>query len=294
MNQEQLKLPDTRLATVDKVEWPELASRRIDMDALRLDKIHPVISGNKWFKLHPYLQTATGRPDHLLTFGGAWSNHIIAAAYASREAGIPITGIIRGERAARLSETLQAASGYGMQLEFISREQYRKKDDPDFSDLGFMQRLSRQFPHIRVIPEGGAGPEGIRGSEEILQLTDQGRYTHILCAIGTGTMYHGLSRAASPGQTVIGIPVLKGFGDGLTAGYHFGGYARKTDELLDFMNRFYQVTGIPTDFVYTGKLFFAALDLVRKELFPSGSRLLVIHSGGLQGNRSLSNGILAF
>jgi 1-aminocyclopropane-1-carboxylate deaminase len=138
-------------------------------------------------------------------------------------------------------------------------------------------------------------------------MVDSSQYSHILCAIGTGTMYLGLVNAAAPGQTIVGFPVLKGMNDLSTISpaltkaqsriipdYHFGGYARSTPELLDFMNRFYQTTGIPSDFVYTGKLFYGAMDMLQKGLFPPGSRLLLIHSGGLQGNRSLSPGVLDF
>jgi 1-aminocyclopropane-1-carboxylate deaminase len=150
---------------------------------------------------------------------------------------------------------------------------------------------------------------GIKGSEDILQMVDSSQYSHILCAIGTGTMYLGLVNAAAPGQIVVGFPVLKGMNDlsaispaspeklpycRLIPDYHFGGYARSTPELLDFMNRFYRTTGIPSDFVYTGKLFYGAMDMLQKGLFPPGSRLLLIHSGGLQGNRSLSPGVLDF
>ncbi len=139
---------------------------------------------------------------------------------------------------------------------------------------------------------------GIKGSLEILGLVEKERFSHILCAIGTATMYQGLLNSALPGQQVIGVPVLKGGNklpfDHIQTGYHFGGYARKNTTLLEFMNRFYIQTRISTDFVYTGKLLFATLDLVEKGYFPRGSRLLAIHSGGLQGNRSLPKGILQF
>jgi 1-aminocyclopropane-1-carboxylate deaminase/D-cysteine desulfhydrase-like pyridoxal-dependent ACC family enzyme len=169
-----------------------------------------------------------------------------------------------------------------MQLEFISREQYRKKDDPEF-----LAGLTARYPGAIIIPEGGAGPPGISGSMDILRTTDSSPYSHILCAVGTGTTYKGLAAAAAPGQQVIGISVLE-------TPYHFGGYARHTPELLDFMNHFYHAAGIPSDFVYTGKLFYAVLDLIRKDHFPPNSRILVIHSGGLQGNRSLTPGVLDF
>jgi 1-aminocyclopropane-1-carboxylate deaminase/D-cysteine desulfhydrase-like pyridoxal-dependent ACC family enzyme len=269
--------------SIQTVELPELAQHHVRMDVLRLDLMHPVISGNKWFKLKEWLRiAAAGGSSHLITFGGAWSNHIIAAAFAAREAGLSATGVIRGERPARLSATLTAAEAYGMQLEFVTRTAYRQKDDPIF-----LAGLSARYPGAVIIPEGGAGEPGIKGSMDILKEVDSSPYSHILCAVGTGTTYKGLSAAARPGQEVIGISVL-------APPYHFGGYARHTQELLEFMNHFYRTTGIPSDFVYTGKLFYATLDMVRKDHFPPGSRLLVIHSGGLQGNRGLPPGLLYF
>ncbi len=285
---------------------------------LRLDKLHPVVSGNKWFKLKGYLQLALQSPANpIITFGGAWSNHLLATAYAARQAGLDAIGIVRGEQPATGSATLEAASSYGMQLEFISRGEYAEKESP-----GFLHRLAERYPGATIIPEGGAGITGILGSEDILREIDTENYTHILCAIGTGTMLMGLLRASHPGQVVIGVPILKGIEDlpallssmlgrstidpktigspdrqsrcRLLPGYHFGGYARHSRVLLDFMNRFFRETGIPSDFVYTGKLFYAITDSMHKDVFPAHSRLLIIHSGGLQGNRSLPSGNLDF
>jgi len=269
--------------SIQTVELPELAQHHVRMDVLRLDLIHPVVSGNKWFKLKEWLRiAAAGGSSHLITFGGAWSNHIVATAFAAREAGLSATGIIRGERPARPSATLVAAEGYGMQLEFITRAAYRQKDDPLF-----LAGLAARYPGAVRIPEGGAGEPGIKGSMDILREVDSSPYSHILCAVGTGTTYEGLSAAARHDQQVIGISVL-------APPYHFGGYARHTPELLEFMNHFHRNTGIPSDFVYTGKLFYATLDMVHKGHFPPGAHLLVIHSGGLQGNRGLPPGLLYF
>ena len=283
---------------------PEITAADLAVDVLRLDTIHPVVSGNKWFKLKGHLQIARERSaSSILTFGGAWSNHIIATAYAAQQAGIPAIGIIRGERPPALSATLETAAGYGMQLEFVSRKTYA-------SYPALFNNLSERYPGVYIIPEGGAGEPGIRASEYILREIPAARYSHILCAIGTGTMFLGLARAATPDQEIIGIPILKGLNEGssitgfndlssqsrlrIIPHYHFGGYARHPPELLDFMNRFYRDTGIPSDLVYTGKLFYATLDLARKHLFPTRSRLLIIHSGGLQGNQSLPQGRLDF
>jgi 1-aminocyclopropane-1-carboxylate deaminase len=292
---------------LQSIELPEATKADISIDILRLDKLHPIISGNKGFKLKGYMQQAQqSSANPIITFGGAWSNHLIATAYAAREAGFNAVGIVRGERPPVLSASLSSALVYGMQLEFISRKDYTEKTSPHF-----LHQLSLRYPGAYIIPEGGAGPLGIRGSEDILRTTDTSTYTHILCAIGTATMFLGLVRASLPGQTIIGVPVLKGV-DPLVAvepsiftaeqserarilhGYHFGGYARHPQELLSFMNEFYRETGIPSDIVYTGKLFYALRDSIRNNHFPGSSRLLVIHSGGLQGNLSLRPGTLQF
>jgi 1-aminocyclopropane-1-carboxylate deaminase len=266
-----------------------------------------VISGNKWFKLKHYLGKALqNHSDTLLTFGGPYSNHIVAAACAARQTGLKSIGIIRGEHPETLSHTLQDAVQYGMALQFISREDYRKK-----TEAPFLRKLSREYPGAFLIPEGGAGVDGIRGCEEILRLVEKDRYSHILCAVGTATLLLGLANASSPHQEIIGIPALKGFELAvndqqylrppekirhchLVGDYHFGGYARRPALLFAFMNDWYDRTRIPTDFVYTAKLFYGSFDLVKKGYFPRGSRLLLIHSGGLQGNGSLEAGILTF
>lgn len=269
--------------SIQPVVLPLLLQHRVEMDVLRLDQLHPVISGNKWFKLKEWLQSAKeSNRQGIVTFGGAWSNHIVAASFAAREAGLSSIGIIRGERPVSLSATLHDAEAYGMQLVFISRERYKQKEDP-----ACLAAISAEYPNTVIIPEGGAGEPGIRGSMDILREIDSSPYSHILCAVGTGTTYKGLAAAAAPGQQVTGISVL-------APSYHFGGYARHTPELLDFINYFYETTGIPTDFVYTGKLFYAVMDMVRKDLFPPNTRLLVIHSGGLQGNQGLPPGVLHF
>lgn len=281
---------------LDPLDLPGLTAAGIRADVLRLDKIHPVISGNKWFKLKGHLAAArAAQASSLLTFGGAWSNHIVATACAAQRINIPAIGIIRGEQPVHPSATLLAAAGYGMQLEFISRDAYRKKEE-----AGFLRQLSDRYPGVYRIPEGGAGDPGVAGCADILQGWDTTAYSHICCAIGTGTMFRGLARAATSSQKVVGIPVLKGMtlsppGDShIVTGYHFGGYAHHTPALLDFMNKFYQDTQIPSDFVYTGKLFYAILELARREFFPARSRLLIVHSGGLQGNQSLPHGTLLF
>jgi 1-aminocyclopropane-1-carboxylate deaminase len=272
----------------------------IRVSVLRLDKIHPVISGNKWFKLKYYLEDS--RQQHkkkIVTFGGAWSNHIVATAAACARDGFSSAGIIRGEEPAILSASLLKAKEYGMELHFTSRTDYSKKITPEVLDP----------EQCYFINEGGYGKKGAKGAAVMLDYCQPG-FTHCCCAVGTGTMMAGLINAILPGQKVIGISVLK---NNLEAekqvqqllneekkdwqifhDYHFGGYAKYTEVLIRFMNEFFSNTNIPSDFVYTGKLFFAVFDMIQRRFFPPGSNLLLIHSGGLQGNSSLGKGKLIY
>lgn len=272
----------------------------ITVAVLRLDQLHPDIPGNKWFKLRYYLQEAiAGQKKNIITFGGAWSNHIIATAAACRMHGLQSTGIIRGEEPSQFSTTLLQAKEWGMQLVFLSRSDYSNKYIPP----------ALLTPDSYIIPEGGYGGQGAEGAARIADHCPEG-FTHYCCAVGTGTTMAGLINATTNLQKVIGISVMKN-NTGLEKmtgalvkpgkdnwqlihDYHFGGYARYSPELLTFMNDFYTRTGIPSDFVYTGKLFYAVTNLVQHNFFAAGSRLLLIHSGGLQGNNSLRKGMLIF
>ncbi|MBE7173782.1 MAG: pyridoxal-phosphate dependent enzyme [Williamsia sp.] len=296
-------------AGIDPLHLPALEARQVQAAVLRLDKIHPVVSGNKWFKLKYHLEEARrGGHSTLITFGGAYSNHLVATACACYQQGFQAVGIVRGEKGIQPSPTLQTAASYGMKLYHVSRRAYvQKQADAD------IQELMAGYPHPYLVPEGGAGEAGIRGCKEISSLADTRAYTHLLCCIGTGTMFKGLLQSKTAAQQLIGIPVLKFEKDAQfmlslnqfieeqgsirtcqLLPFHFGGYAKKTPALLRFMNWFYDQTGIPTDFVYTGKLMAACMELVERDFFPPGSRLLLIHSGGLQGNSSLPPHTLHF
>jgi 1-aminocyclopropane-1-carboxylate deaminase len=272
---------------------PSWLPDNIQAAMLRLDLLHPEVSGNKWFKLKYNLEAAGNRS--ILTFGGAYSNHIAATAAACELAGLPAIGIIRGEKPAHLSHTLQLAMAKGMQLEFISREAYRQKETTDWNKL---------YPDAFIIPEGGNNEAGARGCRDILSLADTSSFTHILCATGTGTTLAGLISSAKPHQQVQGYVVLKGatclqeqvvlLTQGtnwkLVHDYHGGGYARTSPELISFINNFYRQTQIPLDVVYTGKLVWG----FSQSHFPPGSKILLIHTGGLQGNLSLPPDVLIF
>ncbi|HEY2725628.1 MAG TPA: pyridoxal-phosphate dependent enzyme [Parafilimonas sp.] len=267
----------------------------LQLNILRLDKIHPVVSGNKWFKLKYYLQQARENNLTLIaTFGGAFSNHILATAYACNKQNIKCIGYIRGEKPKYFSETLSDAQALNMQLEFLSRTDYANKE-----------MIINSNTSAFIIPEGGYGETGAKGAAEILQLVPNiSMYNYIVCAVGTGTMLAGIANASLPHQQCIGISVMKNnislqnevlmlvksevtnrikiFHD-----YHFGGYAKHTKPLIDFMNTMWSNYNLPLDFVYTAKALYAVYHLAKNKYFISGSNILFIHSGGLQGNRSL-------
>lgn len=280
------------------------SAKDMPVDILRLDLLHPVISGNKWFKLKYYLEDALASGHSTIaTFGGAWSNHIVAAAFAAKENGLQSIGFIRGEKPAVLSRTLSDAMSYGMELVFVNRTAYQDKQT-------LMTNYHR--PGIYWINEGGFGEMGSKGAADILHAAATSSYTHILCATGTGTMCSGLIRAALPHQHICGISVLKNHHSleqeisslldessytrkfSIMHGYDFGGYAKHPPELMDFMCALWEQESLPTDIVYTSKLLFAAKDLISKKYFTGKARILLIHSGGLQGNASLPPGILPF
>jgi 1-aminocyclopropane-1-carboxylate deaminase/D-cysteine desulfhydrase-like pyridoxal-dependent ACC family enzyme len=289
-------VPDFGKITTDKINHTIFQDRGVQLDILRLDKIHPVISGNKWFKLKYHLENFNdGNFKGILTFGGAWSNHIVATACACYLKNISCIGIIRGEKPSQLSPTLGEVVKYKMELKYISRETYKQKGSKDF-----IESIKKEFPGYYIIPEGGAGIEGEKGAGEILRYAEK-NYTHIACAVGTGTMFNGIKSAALADQQVFGLVVLKGWKDEeqlnngkLFYDYHFGGYAKHNTVLIHFMNEFFTASSVPTDFVYTGKLAYAIFDLIKKDHFPQSSKILMIHSGGLQGNASLQKGSLMF
>ncbi len=287
--------------TLDKLSLQEFSAKNIEVSVLRLDKIHPEISGNKWFKLRYYLEEAKAlKKKNILTFGGAWSNHIIATAAACHLNGFESAGIIRGEESPELSSTLKLVKEMGMNLIFISRDDYSKRKIPE-------QINAEDF---YIISEGGYGIKGADGAATIADFFKKENHSHICCAAGTGTMTAGLIMASGNQNKIVAISVLKNNFEieqqvksllpeekmkfEIVHDYHFGGYAKYDPDLIQFMNELYRQSSIPSDFVYTGKLFYGIHDLISKDYFPSGSRLLLIHSGGLQGNASLNKGTLIF
>ncbi len=260
----------------------------------REDLIHPFVSGNKFRKLKYNLLQAIKKNHHtLLTFGGAYSNHIAATAYAGKESGFITIGIIRGdELASKIKEnpTLKFAQDCGMKFEFVSREQYRMKESSDF-----ISKLNEKYGSYYLVPEGGTNSYAILGCEEILTNEDF-IFDYICCSVGTGGTIAGISNSITGKQKVLGFPSLKGdflqkdicnFAKhdnfSLISDYHFGGYGKVNEELILFINTFYKEYKIPLDPIYTGKMVFGVIDLIKKNYFPENSKILLIHTGGIQG-----------
>lgn len=281
-------------------------------DVLRLDLIDEEVSGNKWFKLKYNIEQAIQESKNtVLTFGGAFSNHIAATAAAAKKYNLKSIGIIRGEESAARNTTMLKAQANGMHLHFISRELYSKKNDTEFRN-----KLKDQFGNYHLIPEGGNNLEGVLGSMEILK--PEWKYDYVLCACGTATTYTGMLLSAEVNQKTIGISVLKGLNllptqtqkvlnehfpekeleisgneelekstvekNCITNAYAFKGFASYDKELGDFKANFERRYAIPLDYVYTTKLMYAAFDLMAKNKLKENARILLVHSGGLQGN----------
>jgi 1-aminocyclopropane-1-carboxylate deaminase len=272
----------------------EIENTNYSLYIKREDLLHSYISGNKFRKLKYNLAKAkTEGKTTLLTFGGAFSNHILAVAAAGKEYGFKTIGIIRGEELHdKIADnpTLQKAHDFGMVFDFVSRAIYSQKSNSDF-----IRNLEEKFGDFYLLPEGGTNDLAIKGCEEILTETDN-HFDYICCAIGTGGTISGLINCSKSSQQVLGFPALKGdfiredickFVQNknweLVTEYHFGGYAKVNSELIHFINHFYQKNQIPLDPIYTGKMVYGVLDLIKKEWFPKGSKILLIHTGGLQG-----------
>jgi 1-aminocyclopropane-1-carboxylate deaminase len=256
--------------------------------------IHPTVSGNKFRKLKYNLEKVQlENYKGILTFGGAFSNHIAATASAGQELNIPTVGIIRGEELVTQIEsnpTLRYAKSCGMHLEFVSRSSYNKKTDP-----AYLLQLLETFKDYYILPEGGTNALAIKGCEEILTVKDQS-FDIICCAVGTGGTIAGVINGSLLTQKIIGFPALKGeflkedickfatqsnwelWGD-----YHFGGYAKVDSKLIKFMNDFKLIYNIPLDPVYTAKMMYGIFEGIRSGEISQTAKVLAIHTGGLQG-----------
>ncbi len=297
----------TSKINIQKLSDSLFDQKEVTVFVLRLDKLHAIVSGNKLFKLHYFLEKAKQQcSEGIITFGGPYSNHLVATAFASKEIGLKSIGIIRGEQPKVLSHTLQACLAYGMELKFITRHEYDQKEKSEF-----LAPINCSYPKYLIIPEGGYSSVGANGAAMIMDWIPENT-SHICCAIGTATTFTGLLKNLNKDQQLIGFPVLKNMNDiekriqflstlphtnlpfQLINNYHFGGYAKKNNDLIAAMNLFYEKYQLPTDFVYTAKMMVGVIDCISKDFFKKGSNILCIHTGGLQGNLSLEPSTLKF
>lgn len=293
-----------------------LSSHDIACDVLRLDQIHTVISGNKWYKLRYYLEEAIHvKAKTIASFGGPYSNHLVALAFASKLAGLNSIGYVRRNDGEPITTSLQEAITYGMEIINLGRTTFQEKKNE------LISLNAKNINETYFVDEGGYGILGAMGASTIISdwehsiINSDGinpihAYDYIVCAVGTGTMMAGIINAAATHQHILGIPVLKNEGSikdeinilvknknasfELKYDFHQGGYAKTTTEQINFMNKLWEHAQLPTDIVYTGKLFYAMEQLLEQNYFKQGSKVLVVHSGGLQGNRSLEKGVLHF
>jgi 1-aminocyclopropane-1-carboxylate deaminase len=266
----------------------------IRLDLLREDKIHPFVSGNKFRKLkYNIKEVISGGFDNIITFGGAYSNHIAAVAAAGKLAGIQTIGVIRGEELAtkvESNQTLQFAKAQGMHLHFVSRDQYRAKKSGEFT-----AELKSLYGRSYMLPEGGTNELAVKGCSEII-LDEYIAYDYLCASVGTGGTLAGLVVSSKENQYCVGYSALKGVFQSseiqnytaktnfkIIDNYCFGGYAKIDSELVRFINRFKEETDIPLDPVYTGKLLYGIFDGIQTGFFKQNSRILAIHTGGLQG-----------
>ena len=289
---------DERLAVIQPLNKFWYQKKVATMDMLRLDLLHPVVSGNKWFKLRLNMKHAVENGyKTVVTAGGGYSNHLIATAFTARRFGLASVGIVRGKYD-QLTPTLEACKAEGMELIFVSKEEYSGKDEP-----GWAKNFVTHFDEILFIPEGGANEWG-RAGAALLNRFINDSYTHIAVAVGTGTTLIGLRNSIGMQQQIIGFVPMKGgdylykyVGAHLYEGknknwqlidkYHFGGFGKWDKELPGFMNDFYKENKIPLDIVYTSKMMYGIHDMLMDNYFSVSDRVLCIHSGGLQGNVSV-------
>jgi len=312
---EDIGLSSAKLSTLDvsaladsplqQLQSPFLEQAGIRLFVKRDDLIHPQFGGNKWRKLkYNLVHARQNQFDTLLTFGGAWSNHIYATAAAAKHFGFNSIGIIRGEKHTPLNATLSFAESCGMQLHYVSRDEYRQKHEAPY-----LEKLKQQFGNVYILPEGGSNALAMKGCEEIVsEINDEidDPFDVICCASGTGATLAGMVKAIKPGQSAIGFSALKG-GEFLKnevktflnskhpdtnwrieTSFHFGGYAKINDELIHFMRQFQSEYGFALDAVYTGKMFYGLFKLIKAKTFKPGTTIVALHSGGLQGNKGFN------
>jgi 1-aminocyclopropane-1-carboxylate deaminase len=291
--------------TIDELKSDFLSDKEINVSVLRLDKIHPIVSGNKLFKLHYFVKECLLTSHKtILTFGGAYSNHLAATAFLCKENNIKCIGIVRGEAPKTFSHTLNYCIEMGMQLQFISRDDYKNMNADEER-----QTLKNNFGDCTIVPEGGFAIDGANGATHIMEIIKKDSFTHVCTCVGTATTLAGLLQNNTANAEIIAIPAIKNMTDieervfsiiqkkydfTTFSDYHFGGYAKYNSELVSFMNNFYTEFNIPTDFVYTAKMMYGIFHKIKHHHFAKGANIVCIHTGGLQGNLSLPKDVLIF
>jgi 1-aminocyclopropane-1-carboxylate deaminase len=291
---------------IQEIHLPLLKEAGIQLLLKREDLNHAFVSGNKWWKLKYNLEEAIRQKKKILTFGGAYSNHLFATAAAARECGIESIGIVRGELTFPLNHTLSFVKEKGMTIEFVSREKYRRKHSSEFID-----ELKNKFGDFYLIPEGGTNSLAIKGCIEFAQQLKTIKHDCLLLPVGTGGTIAGLIIGTEGKQKIIGVSVLKGdfhhdeisqlleaekksvdtYGNwSVLTSYHHGGYGKVTRELADFIRVMREDHNLPLDPVYTGKLLWAVIEEVKKGSFARGTTILALHTGGLQGGYGIADG----
>jgi 1-aminocyclopropane-1-carboxylate deaminase len=288
---------NTKAAVVELIQHPLLEEHGFSLYIKRDDLLHPIISGNKWRKLKYTLFHALKHGhDHLISMGGAYSNHLHALAYVGHKLNIKTTGLIRGEQPKQESQTLSDLRKWGMTLEFVSRGAFRDLR----KHRTYNAAPAKQYNGF-WIPEGGASEYALKGIAEIVKEIDM-EFDTLSLACGTGTTLAGLAKTLPVEKKVLGFSSLKGGGFlkkdikklinknsitnwSINFDYHFGGFAKTNDELKSFIDEFQKQTNIPLEPVYNGKMLFGLFDMIKKDYFKKGQKIIAIHTGGLQGNR---------
>lgn len=299
------KIINEKGAIIQQVIMPD-ENTDIKVFIKREDLLHAEISGNKWRKLkYNLIYAKENNYDTLLTFGGAYSNHIYAVASAGKNFGFNTIGIIRGEEHLPLNPTLQFAVNCGMKLHYLNRTTYKNRDDENFRN-----KLAVAFGNPYVVPEGGTNLLAMRGVEEMTAEINFD-FDYICVANGTGGTIAGIISYLKGSKYVLGFPSLKGgeflysvinnlvknytgyvFNNyKLITDYHFGGYAKINYELISFINKFLEINNITLDPIYTGKMFYGINSLIKNNYFKKGTKILAIHTGGLQGNAGMQEKI---
>ncbi len=299
-NFQRLKTLAYNPTPVQEIAHPAAKSAGVKLLVKREDLNHPYVSGNKWWKLKYNLASAADRGiPTLLTFGGAFSNHLYATAAAAYALNLKSIGIIRGEETLPLNPTLQFAKDRGMIFKYVSREQYRRKAEPEF-----IEKLRQEFGGFYEIPEGGSNILAVTGCAEFAERElSKIDFDYLCLPVGTGGTIAGLICGFRGKKNIIGVSVLKNgeflqteiinhvhdfsgqlYPDwSLLTAYHHGGYAKVTNDLVQFIGEMKVVYDLPLDPVYTGKLVWGVLKEIESGSFKRGSTILLLHTGGLQG-----------